>query len=490
MLKKSHYLIPSLALFTSLNAVANGEQQKIDNRFDDQRIQTHSQEPQLPKENAAIKARASQIKSENRPLSLTKAELAQQPDLVVRALLPAVSQGNSDNVALLYPIYQQIPSQYHDPLLIKWAEAILAKKRNDHPQAISLYREVLSAQPTIIPVRFQLAIALFENNELDAAEDQFQKLRAEKLNEQVQAVINQYLFAITKRDRWTFSGGTTYLNDPNINNAPKSGTTYGNWQAPKRESAEGLGFNLNVGKKWSWGNGFFNELRLNSNGKYYWNNEKYNEITGRGSLGIGFQNAKFNLALLPFVEQTLYAGGSNQSDTLKRFSKASGASLETSYWLSPQWQWNANYEYGEQRYTKRKHLNGNYHFASTGLLYLASAKQYWFGNISYHRNSARDKDDAYFRRGVQLGWGQEWGKGFSTRLSVSLAEKRYKAPMPIFNITQRNKEYGVQASIWHRAVHFWGITPRLTYHLNRTKSNHAFYSYDKSRLFVDFSKQF
>ncbi|MBF0831640.1 DUF560 domain-containing protein, partial [Lactobacillus murinus] len=83
--------------------------------------------------------------------------------------------------------------------------------------------------------------------------------------------------------------------------------------------------------------------------------------------------------------------------------------LETNYWLSPNWQLSGSYEYGEQRYASRKHLNGNSHFASAGLVYLASAKQYWFGNLNYNRVSARDKDDAYTRRGLSLGWGQEWG---------------------------------------------------------------------------------
>ncbi|WGE69356.1 surface lipoprotein assembly modifier [Actinobacillus equuli subsp. haemolyticus] len=80
--------------------------------------------------------------------------------------------------------------------------------------------------------------------------------------------------------------------------------------------------------------------------------------------------------------------------------------------------------------------------------------------------------------------------GLSTRLSINYAQKNYKAPMPIFGITQRNKEYGASLSLWHRAVHYWGITPRLTYSFNKVKSNHVFYSYDKHRAFVEFSKRF
>lgn len=423
-------------------------------------------------------------------ISITKEELAQRPDLVLRALEPALIQGNAETLELIFPIYQQLDAQYHHPIATKWAQAILAKHQQDYAKSIRLYREILAENAGNETARLQLAITLFQNNELEAAEDQFQKLRSENLPEQILTLIDEYLNAISRKDRWTFSGGITYLNDPNINNAPKSGTTFGNWTAPEKESAEGVGYNLTVGKKWSLGNGFYNELKLSGNGKYYWDNRKYNEMTGRISVGGGFQNAKTNVTILPFMEQTLYAGGKKESHSLKRFSKSGGAAVEVQHWLTPKWQLNTSYEYGEQRYTSRKHLNGNYHFISLGGIYLANAKQYWFANLNYTRMATRDKDDSYFRRGVNLGWQQEWDWGLSTRFSASIHQKRYKAPMPIFNITQRNKEYGLQSSIWHRAVHYWGITPRLTYQFSKTRSNHSFYSYDKHRVFVDFSRTF
>lgn len=483
------YLLSTLAVAISLNTLADQEQQRINDRLNDQRVQAEATVTTPQAQSFQKRETLSSSKQKN-TISMSIEEFSRYPDLVVTALNSTVTMWDMDGVELLFPIYQQIPLQYQHPFLTKWAEAILAKKSKNYRESIRLYREILALQPESHMIRLQLAATLFENNELDASEGQFQKLRSEPLNPDYQKLINLYLQAIQKRDRWSFNGGLTYLNDPNINNAPKSGTRYGNWTAPKSESAQGVGFNFNIGKKWSWGSGFFNELRLDSNGKYYWNNKKYNEFTARGALGLGFQNAKSTITLLPFMEQTLYASGSNGSSTLKRFSKSSGGTLEFSYWLSPKWQFNSSYEYGEQRYTSRKHLNGNYHFVSTSLLYLANAKQYWFAGLNYNRTSTRDKDDSFFRRGVNIGWGQEWGKGFSTRLSLSVAQKRYKGPMPIFNITQRNKEYGFQASIWHRAVHFWGITPRLTYNFTKTRSNHVFYTYDKHKVFIDFSKQF
>ncbi|WGE88857.1 porin family protein [Actinobacillus arthritidis] len=474
--------LPSLAEIENVS-------QKISERLDDLRAQTEVTTPRhINKTIEQPKIAAPQ--RESKQISMTKEALIQRPDLLSNALNLALLQGNTDTVEFLFPLYQKMPKRYQDSGFIKWSEAILARHYGDYTKTIQHYREILATYPEATAARLQLAIALFENNQYEASEDQFQKVRSDNIPNEIKALTDKYLSAMSYRDRWNFSGGITYLNDPNINNAPKGGTRYGNWTAPKSESAQGFGFNFNIGKKWSWGNGFYNELRLDTNGKYYWNNKKYNEVSTRGNFGLGYQTARLNIALLPFMEQTWYAGGSKSSESIKRFSKSGGTMLETTYWISPQWQWNNAYEYAEMRYMDRLHLNGNYHFISSGLTYLTNANQYWFTNLNYNRTSTRDKDDSYIRRGLNLGWGQEWNLGVSTRLSLSYAQKNYKAPMPIFSITQRNKEYGVTASIWHRAIHYWGITPRLTYSFTKVKSNHTFYSYDKHRVFIEFSKRF
>ncbi|MBZ5718219.1 surface lipoprotein assembly modifier [Haemophilus influenzae] len=45
-------------------------------------------------------------------------------------------------------------------------------------------------------------------------------------------------------------------------------------------------------------------------------------------------------------------------------------------------------------------------------------------------------------------------------------------------------------SLWHRALHFKGITPRLTLSHRETRSNDVFNEYEKNRAFVEFNKTF
>ena len=120
---------------------------------------------------------------------------------------------------------------------------------------------------------------------------------------------------------------------------------------------------------------------------------------------------------------------------------------------------------------------------------MPNSNQYWFVGVDYSRDNARDKSDAYSRKGGRIGWGQEWSFGISTRVSLNYAERDYKAA-DFVQIKQQNKEYGAQISLWHRNFHLWGVTPRVTWAYNKVDSNNPFYSYDKNRIYLEVSKRF
>ncbi|MGO8077604.1 surface lipoprotein assembly modifier, partial [Rhizobium leguminosarum] len=82
-------------------------------------------------------------------------------------------------------------------------------------------------------------------------------------------IIEQYLSALNQRDQWKIQGGFSFLNESNINNAPKAGTKIGNWTAWEKESARGFSYFGNAEKKWSLPHNYFTKLSLEGSGKYY-----------------------------------------------------------------------------------------------------------------------------------------------------------------------------------------------------------------------------
>ena len=215
------FLSSSLWL-SSFSFAAEKSPQPRDERFDDQlqlaKPDLSTQKPQI-----------SEKRDDQHTLSMTKEELAKHPDLIVRGLIPAVLQNNGEAVQLLLPLYQNLPKQ--DPFLLEWANAINARENGRFSEEVTRYRTLFSQDSTILSLRYQLAQALFLNNDNEAAKDQFQKLRAEQVSPESIAMIDQYLSALNRRDQWKFQGGLSFLNESNINNAPKAGTRIGNWNA-------------------------------------------------------------------------------------------------------------------------------------------------------------------------------------------------------------------------------------------------------------------
>ena len=471
---------PFALLFTSvllsMNAAAEVAQSKNDTF--DERLQLA--QPTQPNPTLDTQAHAN-------TLNISKAELAENPDLIVRGLLTAVLQNNGEVVQLLLPLYQNLPQT--DPFLLEWAQAINARQEGQLNQAISHYRHLFAQDSSNLPLRYQLAQTLYLNNDNEAAQDQFQKLRATQQDPESIALIDRYLAAINQRDQWKVSGGVSFLNETNVNNAPAAGTRIGNWQAWEREDAQGLAYFLNIEKKWSLAHQFFSKVIFEGNGKYYWNNKKYNEFNARIGAGLGYQSARDEIALIPFTERRFYGGGASGSDALKQYAKNSGVRLEFSHWLSPKWQYSSAFEYAEQRYNRRKFLNGNNYLWSNTLVFYPKNGQFWFAGADYYRENTRDADNAYQRKSLRLGWGQEWPWGISTRLSLSYARRTYKGA-DFFQIRQKNNEYGSNLTLWHRDLYFWGITPRITWSYQKISSNHPFYSYDKNRVYLEMSKTF
>ena len=137
----------------------------------------------------------------------------------------------------------------------------------------------------------------------------------------------------------------------------------------------------------------------------------------------------------------------------------------------------------------RRWLDGDQYYGSLNVLFAPNARQYWFAGANAMRSQARDSSDAFKRYGISAGWGQEWGWGMSSRLSGNFAYRPYDSK-DFFGIVRKDHEYGATLSLWNRNLYFWGITPRLTFSWDKTKSNHFYYDNHNIDMYLEFSKSF
>ncbi|MBV6540916.1 DUF560 domain-containing protein, partial [Ursidibacter maritimus] len=426
----------------------------------------------------------------------TGRELVENPDILEDLLVKALISKNVGILPGYIKLYALVPNA--DTSLIDWANAILLRDKN-LSDSILAYRTLYTKFPDNNFIRFQLAETLFYNQEFEAAKKQFEHLKASRgVSQQDIVVFDNYINAINRKEEWDFSFGGTFLNDKNLSNAAKQGTkvTLPNghsitYSSP-RQSGKGVSAWVGANKQWNLSNGKYIAFDSNLSTKYYWDNKYYNDVNAHVGLGIGYSNARLDLSLTPYIDKRWYAGGANSTKSLKKYSNTYGAVFNLSYWLNQNWKYTSSYDFGYEMYDRlsySKQYNGASHSLSNSVMYLPSATQYWSLALDTAKKSAKDDTNSYERIGTRLTWGQEWGKGFATSTTLGVGKRNYKEKT-FFGMKQKNKEYSASVSLWNKNVHFWGLTPRLTFNYSKTDSNIAIYSYDKKQIFLNLNKSF
>ena len=97
--------------------------------------------------------------------------LLDNPQLLSRAMYSAVVSRNIAGIKVVLPIYEQW--QGYDKNMALYAHGLVAQDEGKMKEAIGYYRQFIAETPDAPVVRWQLATALFEDKQNEAAADQF-----------------------------------------------------------------------------------------------------------------------------------------------------------------------------------------------------------------------------------------------------------------------------------------------------------------------------
>ncbi|SPW34493.1 TPR repeat-containing protein NMB0313 precursor [Edwardsiella tarda] len=281
-------------------------------------------------------------------IALSTKDLERYPYIVYQGLLQSLIQQNTQSIEIFLPVYQKLSNA--DPAFIRWANAIQAWHGGKYREAIRQYRLLIADYPDNEIIRLQLAMALFDNQDNESAERQFQKLRSGKLTPELEQVLDSYLLRIQQRDFWSFNVQLSYANESNINNAPPVGTVLNGWKPARPESATGFDYGLSTQKSWSLKHGMFMEYRVDGYGNQYWDNHKYDQLIIRNSVGLGYRDKDTRFLVLPFYEQRWYGGGSGGEGGLRNYANSYGLRGESRFQLTGNWLLYIAGEYGINNY--------------------------------------------------------------------------------------------------------------------------------------------
>lgn len=221
-MRKKHLAIFSTLLVMFSNAMA------LENQ-----ILTERNTPEKSIESATLIQQAKKLPelathANAQPLTIDDKRLKSDQNLTEQLLNQAIESGNVAAISHLLTIYQTF--SVRDEMLVRFAQAQIANKQENYRAAIGFFREMLAENPTLTPVRIQLAIALFKEQQDREAKEQFEKSLADPaLPADIAELIRQYLLALESRDEWQVTFSANYLNEKNVNNASSDANIERRW---------------------------------------------------------------------------------------------------------------------------------------------------------------------------------------------------------------------------------------------------------------------
>lgn len=408
--------------------------------------------------------------------------LKANPVMFSQFLNTALAAQDMKTVKELLPHYKAL--EQNDPMLIKFADALVYRSEAKNKQAIAIYREMLSADPDFHPVRLNMAIALQADKQYAAAKEQLTKLQAVELPAPVMATVQRALASIDNLEEWRFNASASYIRDDNINDAPTSNiqTQFGN--SVKPITANGLQISASANKRYNLPENFYATLGGNASLKGYWDESQYNDYLITASTGVGYDDAKNDISVTPFVTKRFYSE--------EPYSWRKGVTVSGSRWVKPKLKLSATTIFSNETIDDdiddKREVDGR--FLGLNAFYIKDAKEYFYGGLGNYRNDAPKSNVlSYDRNSVNVGWGREWKQGISTLATAGYAVKEYDdisgdyAPGSFYytavggkyGTDREDKTTSLGLQVWKRDFTLYGLTPRLVFDYDKTSSNFAYY---------------
>lgn len=436
---------------------------------------------------------------------LTLEQLQKDPALTGLLINRSIVNREWHLLRQLLPIYQAFPE--HDGLLVLYAQGILYRLNAEHGKAIAAYRDMLSQDPDLLYVRFDLAIMLYENKEYEAALDQFRKVMAGDLGEEFRRQAESYIERAQGHTHWQFSGFVQPERNDNVNQAssirsiPMGSGSLSFADAAEPKSDLGLRYYFSADKSENIRGGHSLTYGGSVYGVQYHKETDYNEIILRGSVGYQYQDVKNQFNLSPFYEKNWLGA--------KPYLNSPGVDTQYRYWLKSNVQLSLSHTFMRKHYRDSLMDSFDSRLNALGLtgVYFYSPRLIFLAGLDFQREKAQSAANSFKRHGWRAGIIREFEQGLSARLDWRYSRKQHDGKLwpqshESFllshlervmgaDVPRRDTEYRGTLTIWHRNLHFRGITPKISYSHSQIRSSiPLLYQRKNNSVYLNFEKTF
>lgn len=407
-----------------------------------------------------------------------------------RLMITLLNLRKVESLKVIYPIYQQL--EHKDTVIILWAEGLLVSQQDPY-QAIEKYETLLKKQPKLYPAQIQLALLYLQTRQHHNAKPLFYEV-SKNGNKGYQNIAKHYLQFLKPIEKWDYDFSFSYIKDNNINNVAPKGTQYEFFTSlaePKK--AEGVDYRFNINRAFHF-YPYFLGINLDASGKYF-NLHQYDELDVYLRSSMGYEKGNILVGISPFYHHSWYAGGGDESASLKGYYRGAGANLFGHYYLLPSLKVSPSFGYESRIYIDDSNLNSQLFSYGLNFSYLKSSYRFDLGG-NFKQNKTDLHYNIYNQWQFHLGALKIFDNGLGVELDLYLTKRHYKnavythSLVGFLNQPRRDKEYQGDLTFWHNQLQYKGIMPKLTFEYKCFKSTDVFKNHTKKQLLLNFTKAF
>jgi len=400
------------------------------------------------------------------------------PDTAIDLVRHLLEAGQPEEAASLL---RQLKEHGITTVDVRFLEGQVAALRGDWQTTARLYRAILEDHPGLTRVRLELARALFEQGDDEAAKYHFElALAAPDLPEAVKGNIQKFLDAIRARKRWTVTVSLGAAPDSNVNSATSAHSV----------TLYGLPFELSDDARRAAGVGLVGELggsyrfnlaptaRLEVGGSAqrtaFLNSSDYDDTIFSGYAGpvVWFGRHALRLAATGgyrvFGGDGLYWSAGGRAVLSSRL----GDRLQSQVFIDIQ-----KYDYVSDDQRDGPVISGilQLSYAATSNSVVRA-----FGGLTVEDTSDHSFANTRYRLGG--GYSRELPYGVTADISPEVSYRPFDEPSPLFGLRREDWSTQISLQITKRNLRILGLAPTIEYNYLRVASNIDLYSFDRHRI--------
>jgi tetratricopeptide (TPR) repeat protein len=362
-------------------------------------------------------------------------------------------------------------------------------REGSYDKAVPYYRRILVDHPGLVRVRLDLARALYETHDDEAAEYHFRLALADPdLPQSVIDNVYRYLAAIRQRKRYTFFFELGVAPDTNINAAP----------ALDQVTLFGLPFTLSEPAKQKSGVG----IVVNTNGEYltplapdirlrtgaslyraeYPGSDAFDDMQLRLDAGPQFLFNRSDVSVLAVLGKRWFGNDP--------YNEGHGGRIEASRLLTDNLRLEGYIEGLDLSYHTQTFLDG---FTVNGVLF----STYGLSSSSFVRlitgaGTERTQSPAFSNFSLRLGtaYQQDFPYGLTAYLEPDVTVTQYDATNVLFGMRRHDTTVSARLALNKRDWQVLGFSPVFSYTFTRNYSNIDFFGFTRHQLELGMTRDF